>query len=71
MNRKIRVGMIGGGTGAFIGAIHRIALYMDGQYELVAGAFSSDETKSRETGEQLYIDSSRIYPGQKLTLFVK
>jgi predicted dehydrogenase len=62
MNRKIRVGMIGGGTGAFIGAIHRIALYMDGQYELVAGAFSSDETKSRETGEQLYIDSSRIYP---------
>jgi predicted dehydrogenase len=62
MNRKIRVGMIGGGTGAFIGAIHRMALSMDGQYELVAGAFSSDEKKSRETGEQLYIDSSRVYP---------
>ena len=54
--------MIGGGTGAFIGAIHRIALSMDGQYELVAGAFSSDEKKSRETGEQLYIDASRVYP---------
>ena len=41
MNRKIRYGMVGGGRGAFIGAVHRIAANMDGQIELVCGAFSS------------------------------
>ena len=47
MNRKLRFGMIGGGRGAFIGAVHRIAARMDGQAELVAGAFSSDAARSR------------------------
>ena len=61
MDRKIRVGMIGGGTGAFIGAIHRIALSMDGHYELVAGVFSADESKSKETGKQLFLDPQRVY----------
>ena len=41
MSRKIRYGMVGGGRGAFIGAVHRIAANMDGQIELVCGAFSS------------------------------
>lgn len=53
--------MIGGGRGAFIGAIHRIALQMDGQAELVAGAFSSDPARSRASGEDLYLDPSRVY----------
>lgn len=61
MNRKIRVGMVGGGIGAFIGAIHRIALAMDGQYELTAGVFSTDESKSKETGKQLFLDPKRVY----------
>ena len=42
MNRKIRIGMVGGGKDAFIGSVHRIALRLDGYYELVAGSFSSD-----------------------------
>ncbi|NIU18015.1 MAG: gfo/Idh/MocA family oxidoreductase, partial [Actinobacteria bacterium] len=39
---RIRYGMVGGGPGAFIGAVHRMAAALDGEYELVAGAFSSD-----------------------------
>jgi hypothetical protein len=46
MNRKLRMGMVGGGPGAFIGAIHRMAAIMDGEMELVCGAFSSDPQKS-------------------------
>lgn len=61
MNRKLRYGMIGGGRGAFIGAVHRIAAQMDGQAELVAGAFSSDAARSKASGEDLYLDSSRVY----------
>ena len=68
MDRKIRVGMIGGGTGAFIGAIHRIALSMDGHYELVAGVFSADESKSKETGKQLFLDPQRIYASYQTML---
>lgn len=59
--RKLRMGMIGGGPGAFIGAIHRIAASMDGEISLVCGAFSSDPAKSRITGEQCGIDPSRVY----------
>jgi predicted dehydrogenase len=62
MKRKIRYGMIGGGTGGFIGAIHRMAAAMDQQIELVSGAFSSDPERSRETGERLFLPSSRCYP---------
>src|SRR5207344_2874060 len=61
MNRKLRFGMIGGGRGAFIGAVHRIAAAMDGQAELVAGAFSSDAERSRVSGEDLFLDPSRVY----------
>ncbi len=53
--------MIGGGRGAFIGAVHRIAARMDGQAELVAGAFSSDAARSRASGEDLHLDPARVY----------
>jgi predicted dehydrogenase len=59
---RLRIGMVGGGPGAFIGAVHRIALAMDGQFQLVAGAFSSDAAKSREKGAELGIDPKRAYP---------
>jgi len=61
MARKLRYGMIGGGRGAFIGAVHRIAAAMDQQAELVAGAFSSDPGRSRESGADLHLDPSRVY----------
>ena len=62
MNRKLRIAMIGGGKGAFIGAIHRIAFLMDGHYELVAGAFSADPAVSKITGEELLLNPDRVYP---------
>jgi predicted dehydrogenase len=61
MGKKIRIGMIGGGPGAFIGAVHRIALNMDGQFDLVAGAFSSDANKSVQTGRELGLSADRVY----------
>lgn len=59
--KKLRMGMVGGGPGAFIGAVHRICLTMDGEFELVAGAFSSDADKSRQTGKELDLDPKRVY----------
>jgi predicted dehydrogenase len=59
--RKLRMGMIGGGKDAFIGAVHRIASFMDGQIELVCGAFSSSPEKSVLSGESLYLPASRSY----------
>ena len=59
--RKIRMGMVGGGKGAFIGAIHRIAAQLDNQIELVCGAFSSDPHNSVASGEALYLDKTRCY----------
>ena len=59
--RKIRYGMVGGGRGAFIGAVHRIAAAMDGQYELVCGAFSSEPERSRASGADLYLSPDRCY----------
>ena len=53
--------MVGGGKGAFIGAVHRIVATMDGQIELVAGCFSSDPASSKETGDELYLDPQRMY----------
>lgn len=53
--------MVGGGPGAFIGAVHRMAAALDGTMDLVAGAFSSSPAKSREQGEALYLDPSRVY----------
>ncbi len=61
MKRKLRMGMIGGGKGAFIGAVHRIAAAMDGRIDLVCGAFSSDPVKSRESGESLFLKPGRVY----------
>ena len=61
MNRKLRFGMIGGGNGSFIGAVHRIAASMDGKAELVAGAFSSDPNRSMASGADLFIAPNRTY----------
>ena len=61
MNRKIRIGMVGGGKNAFIGGVHRIALRLDGYYELVAGSFSSNFDNSKETGKDLGLAEDRIY----------
>jgi predicted dehydrogenase len=53
--------MVGGGQGAFIGAVHRMAANLDGQIELIAGCFSSDPKNSRVTGGQLFLNASRVY----------
>lgn len=60
-NRKLRMGMIGGGPGAFIGNIHRIAAAMDGLADLTCGAFSSDPQKSKQAGAELCIPQTRSY----------
>lgn len=57
----IRYGMVGGGAGAFIGPVHRMAAALDGEYELVAGAFSSDVARCRETGDGLGLEPDRVY----------
>jgi predicted dehydrogenase len=62
MNRKIRMGMVGGGRGAFIGGVHRMAAALDGEITLVCGAFSSDPERSKESGEDLYLPADRVYP---------
>ena len=62
MKRKLRMGMIGGGKDAFIGAIHRIAANMDGLIELVCGALSSSPEKAIESGRTLFLPEDRIYP---------
>lgn len=59
--KRIRLGMVGGGQGAFIGAVHRIAARMDDQYELVAGALSSDPKRARASGQELGLEPDRIY----------
>jgi len=59
--RKIRLGMVGGGQGAFIGAVHRIAARLDGQYELVAGALSADPERAVASGLELGLREDRSY----------
>jgi len=61
MSRKIRYGMVGGGRGAFIGAVHRIAAAMDQQIDLVCGAFSSDPERSKASGADLFLAPERCY----------
>lgn len=61
LNRKLRMGMVGGGRGAFIGAVHRMAAALDGRIELVAGVFSADPEKSRLSGADLFLDPQRVY----------
>jgi predicted dehydrogenase len=55
------MGMVGGGQGAFIGSIHRIAAAIDGEIELVCGAFSSDPARSKASGEDLMLPANRVY----------
>ena len=59
--RRLRLGMVGGGQGAFIGAVHRIAARMDDRFELVAGCFASTEEKSKASGLELGVDPERTY----------
>lgn len=58
---KVRMGMVGGGEGAFIGAVHRMAAALDGEIELVCGAFSSDVQRAQRSGAALYLPTARIY----------
>jgi predicted dehydrogenase len=59
--KKIRLGMIGGGTGSFIGAVHRKAAALDGHYDLVCAAFSSNPQICAQTGKELHLTASRVY----------
>lgn len=65
LDRKIRYGMVGGGPGAFIGEVHRMAAALDGKIELVAGAFSSQPEKSRKMGKRLHLAEDRVYDSFK------
>ena len=60
--RRLRLGMVGGGQGAFIGGVHRIAARLDDHFELVAGAFASDPDRSRAAAAELHVDAERAYP---------
>jgi predicted dehydrogenase len=61
MKRKIRMGMVGGGRGAFIGSIHRMAAALDGEIDLVCGAFSSTPEKSKASGKDFMLAQNRCY----------
>lgn len=61
LGRRLRLGMVGGGQGAFIGGVHRIAARLDDRYELVAGAFSSDPDRGRASAAELGVSSERAY----------
>ncbi|MEX2044023.1 MAG: Gfo/Idh/MocA family oxidoreductase, partial [Opitutus sp.] len=61
LNRKLRMGMVGGGRGAFIGAVHRMAARLDGEIDLVAGCFSADPNKSKLSGKDLFLEPARVY----------
>ncbi len=61
MNRKLRMGMVGGGTDAFIGAVHRLAALMDNQIELVCGCFSINPEISKSSGKLYYLPDDRVY----------
>ena len=65
MNRKLRMGMVGGGSDAFIGAIHRLAAFMDGQIELVCGCFSINPEISLSSGRSYYLPDNRVYKSYK------
>lgn len=61
IERKLRMGMVGGGRGAFIGAVHRMAATLDGRIELACGAFSSDPERSHASGRDLLLPANRVY----------
>lgn len=62
---QLRLGMVGGGPGAFIGAVHMAAARLDNRYKLVAGCFSSDPLKSREIAPSYYVEPDRVYDSYK------
>jgi len=61
MNRRLRLGMVGGGLGAYIGGVHRLAARLDDCYEFVAGALSSDPQRAADSGRELRLDATRSY----------
>tara|TARA_Y100000758_G_scaffold503_1_gene411 strand:+ start:68 stop:319 length:252 start_codon:yes stop_codon:yes gene_type:complete len=61
MINKIQYGMVGGGEGAFIGEIHRMAARLDNHFELVAGAFSAEAERSKRSGTTLGLLEDRCY----------
>ncbi len=61
MDRKLRMGMVGGGRDSFIGPVHRMAAQLDNRIELVCGAFSSTAEKSRQSGRDLRLSPDRVY----------
>lgn len=61
LNRKLRMGMVGGGKDAFIGAVHRLGAFMDGEIELVCGALSINPDIAKESGKALHLPDERIY----------
>ncbi len=61
INRKLRMGMVGGGPGAFIGPVHHMAATLDHEAELIAGAFSRDPAKASAAGKRLHLDPRRVY----------
>ncbi len=65
MNRKLRMGMVGGGSDAFIGAIHRLAAFMDNQIELVCGCFSINPEISASSGKSYFLPEDRVYQNFK------
>ena len=62
MENRLKYGMIGGGTGSFIGPVHRMAAELDGMARLVCGAFNSDPERSLSSGKALGVDRERAYP---------
>ncbi|MEN8874512.1 MAG: Gfo/Idh/MocA family oxidoreductase [Pacificibacter sp.] len=61
MTQKLKLGMVGGGRGAFIGAVHRIAARIDNEWELIAGALSSDPARAAASASDLGLDPARSY----------
>ena len=61
LNRKLKMGMVGGGRDAFIGAVHRNAALMDGKVEFIAGALSSDPEKATASAQDLLISDPQFY----------
>jgi len=68
LGRRLRLAVIGGGTGSFIGAMHRQSARRDDRYQIVTGIFSSDQAKSKKDALELGIESDRIYPDVKALL---
>lgn len=62
LTRRFRLGMVGGGHGAFIGAVHRMAARLDDRFELVAGAFSSDSSRGAASAGEFHVSPDRSYP---------